>query len=391
MKLLNSDIEIIDDSVEDIYGWNNWQEKPSNDFIYQVERGMLGKNVGLGNGLNHINRYLYGTHPGRYYLIGADSGVGKTTLADFMFVINAWKESKRVRRRLKIFYCSFEIGKADKIARWTSYYIYTQWDIRLPSDYILGRISGKLLTTEHSKLVRKAYAIIMEMMKDITFIDIMMHPTMILEGMITGHYVKYGKIERDKHNKKIIKGFTSNEPDMMTMLVVDHLALANQESNLDTKGIMDRLSKYAVFLRNIFGTTCVFIQQFSTDMLAANRLMHTKKTMESIMPTRLDFGDSKSTFRDADVVLGLIQPGRDLNECMNWNTNNIDGLGLYMVLACIVKNRYGSPGRVSPLFLDGVTGCAYDLPPHNPIVEEEWYEKAKEIDNLCQVYCPQNL
>lgn len=395
LNLQNFAIE--DDVVQDIHGWTKWQEKPSQDFIHQVQRGMLGKNVGLGNGLHHINKYLYGTHQGRYYLIGADSGVGKTTLTDFMFVLNAWQEAKRTGRRIKIFYCSFEIGRADKIARWTSYWVYLQHGIRLPSDYILGRISGKLLSKSDFALVQRAYAIIMEMMKDITFIDIMMHPTMIFEGIIDGHYEKQGTVSRmaqteeDKKKKRkgFVKSYKANDPDLMTMLVVDHMALTNQESGLDTKGIIDRLSKYGVILRNIFHTTIVFIQQFSTDMLAANRIMHIKKTEESIMPTRLDFGDSKTTFRDADVVMGLIQPGRDLTECFGYNVTT-SGIGLYMVLACIVKNRYGSPGRMSPLFLDGVTGCAYDLPyPCNEMIEDDWNNKAKEIDDLCQVYFPQ--
>lgn len=377
--------------------WDNWKERPGNDFIYQVQNGMLGKNTGLNNGLTHINKYLYGTHRGRYYLLGADSGVGKTTIADFMFVLKAWEEARANNKRIRIWYCSFEIARTDKVARWAAYWTYHKYGIRIPSDYILGRISGKLLSPEHLSMVKHAYGIITEMMKDIVFIDIMMNPTMILEGMI-GYFEKHGTVKRDevgqedkkKGNKGRLTSFVADDPDMMTMLVVDHIALANSESGLETKGVMDRLSKHAVSLRNIFNMTIVFVQQFSTDMLAANRAMHIKKSVESIMPTRLDFGDSKSTFRDADVVMGLIQPGRDLVECIGYNTTN-SGLGLYMTLACIIKNRYGSSGRMSPLFLDPVTGTAYDLPyPSNPLSEDEWYDKAKEIDDLCQVYFPQN-
>src|SRR4051812_42349832 len=57
--------------------WKAWKDRPPNDFMYQVMRGMEGKNVGLDNGLGNINKYLYGTHMARYYLIGADSNVGK--------------------------------------------------------------------------------------------------------------------------------------------------------------------------------------------------------------------------------------------------------------------------------------------------------------------------
>src|SRR5579872_3935043 len=111
-------MEVIANGVSE---WDNWEQLPGNHFVHQVQRGLLGKNIGLRNGLIHINNYIYGTKKARYYLIGADSGVGKSTLVDFMFVLQAYKSAKATGRKLKIFYLSFEIGKADKVARWCSY------------------------------------------------------------------------------------------------------------------------------------------------------------------------------------------------------------------------------------------------------------------------------
>src|SRR4051812_30720124 len=95
--------------------WMNEEELKKDQFLWQLKRGMDGKNLGLGNGLKLVNRYIHGTHKARYYLIGAESGGGKTTIGDFMYVINAWLEAKRTGRKLKIFYLSFEIGKTDKL------------------------------------------------------------------------------------------------------------------------------------------------------------------------------------------------------------------------------------------------------------------------------------
>lgn len=398
-----------DNTTLGVSKWDNWKNRPGNDFIHQVQRGRIGLNTGLGNGLTHINKYIYGTHRGRYYLIGADSGVGKTTLTDFMFVLQAYKDAKRVGRKLCIYYCSFEIGRTDKIARWCSYYIFIKYGVRLPSDYILGRITGKLITDDHLEKIKDAYDVIEEMLWDkeinpngiVRFIDIMMHPTMVFEGIVEGWYEKHGTVLRDpvteqekkKGKRGYIRGYVPNagEEDTMVILLCDHLALANQEQNLDTKGIMDRLSKYAVVLRNLFHTTIVFIQQFSTDLLAANRQMHVKKDLHSIIPTRLDFGDSKATYRDADVVIGAIAPGRDLSEFMGWDLSP-GKLGLSLIIACVIKNRYGPSHKIAPLFMDGVTGHAYDLPCPMDLCSDpdEWYDKAKEIDELCQVYSPQS-
>lgn len=52
--------------------WANQEE--DNSFMAQVKRGMTGMNAGFDNGLKVINNHIHGTHRGRYYLIGADSG-----------------------------------------------------------------------------------------------------------------------------------------------------------------------------------------------------------------------------------------------------------------------------------------------------------------------------
>ncbi len=382
--------------------WDDWRNRPGNDFIHQVQRGRLGQNIGISTGIKGLDKYIYGIHPGRYYLIGADSGVGKTTMSDFMFILSAIEQARRLHRKLKIFYCSFEIGKTDKIARWCSHYVFHKHGVRLPSDYFLGRIEGKMLSDEHFPYVQEAYTWINDLMEEggtIKFLDMMMHPTMIFEGIIDGYYDKHGIVKRDSVTAKekaagkrgYVRGFTPDpgEEDTMVVLMVDHIALANPEQGLDTKGIMDRLSKYGVVLKNIFHTTIVMIQQFSTDLLAANRTMHIKKDLHSIMPSRLDFGDSKATFRDADVVIGGIKPGIDLPDLFGWDLST-SRMGPYFVIQYIIKNRYGPDKKIIPVFLDPITGTIYDIPcPISDDDGDKWYKMADEINSVCQVYSPQ--
>lgn len=378
--------------------WKNWNMRPANDFIYQVKRGMTGANVGIGNGLHNVNKYIYGTHTARYYLIGADSSVGKTTIADFMYVLKFWEDAKRLKRPVKIFYCSFEVAKLDKIARWCSYYIFIRYQVRLPSDYILGRIEGRLVTAEHEKMIMVAYQMVTEIMKDIHFLDNVVHPTAIFESLIEHHFEKAGTVlrtdvseeERAKGRKGYVLGYIPRDPNLMTMLVIDHLALTGTEQKLDTKGIMDRMSKYCIVLRNIFHCTECIIQQFSTDLMSFHRT--NKKNPESIAPQRLDFGDSKATFRDADVVFGLVNPlSYDFDKFLGYTmmSDTGEGLGQCFRAMYLMKNRYGPSGRVLPLFLDGVSGIVYDLPlDPNPINMQPWYDKTNEIEILCQTFSP---
>jgi hypothetical protein len=379
--------------------WKQWEMLPTNDFLYQVKRGMQGLNTGLRSGIPGLDKYTYGIHQARYYLIGADSSVGKTTVADFMFVFNAWKDAKRLGRPIKIFYCSFEVGKMDKTARWVSHIIFQKWGIRLPSDYILGRIEGKRVTKAHEALILKAYALVLEMMKDIVFVEDVIHPTKIFEDLIGAHFEKVGIVtraevseeDRAKGRKGYVKGYQPNDPNLITFLVIDHLALTGSEQKLDTKHIMDRMSKYGIVLRNIFHCTTCFIQQFSTDLMSFHRT--NKKNPQSIAPQRLDFGDSKATFRDADLVFGLVNPASyDFDKFHGYTLMSDDGenLGECFRGLYLMKNRYGISSRLIPLFLDGLSGTVYDLPIEgsNVIAMTPWYNKATEIEALCQEFSP---
>ena len=66
--------EIPDDDIEWEALHAKWDKIDQDNFIDRVKSGREGLNEGLDNGLQRINKYIHGTHRGRYYLIGADSG-----------------------------------------------------------------------------------------------------------------------------------------------------------------------------------------------------------------------------------------------------------------------------------------------------------------------------
>lgn len=386
--------------------WSSWEEQDYNSFIYQVQSGRKGMNAGLGNGLQRINRYIYGTQRGRYYLIGADSSVGKTTLADYMFVLSTWADAKAKGIPIKIYYCSFEMSKLDKIARWVSYYIYLNTGKCIPSEFIIGRINGRYVLDDDLPIIMEAYQQVQEMLKDIILIDGAVHPTKIFEDIIEHHYEKSGQVVRQKVSeadaKKGKKGhivkYVPHDPRAYTLLVVDHLGLLSPEMGLNTKSVIDKMSRYGIILRNLFQTTCVFIQQFSTDLLQTKRQQLVQltgaKKAAAIIPTRLDFGDSKATFRDAEVVIGLVKPYLfDIEDFWGINTSKVSsgGMGDYMIAQCLMKNRYGAANKVMPLFLNPIAGISNDLPDSlDQDTMIPWYDEVKKLDSVVQQYIPKN-
>lgn len=373
----------------------DWRNLGDNHFIAQVEKGRLGGNVGISNGLAGITKYTYGTHKARYYLIGADSGVGKTTMADFMYVINAYESCKCRGKKLYMYYYSFEISLEEKKARWTSYYIYMMHGESIPADYIQGRIEGMMVDNAHMEMVRRAYLYIEELLSCMTVIEDPVHPTKIFHDIIDHHYDKIGKVLRrsayDPKKKGVIYGWEPKpgEEDQMTIVIIDHMALLMNEQGYDTKQTMDLMSKYFVTLRNLFGLTEIVIQQFNTDITSTYRM--NKKGDPVITPQRIDFGDSRYTFRDANVAIGLVKPA--IYDIPIYHKYDITKLDQYFIAMHLMKNRHGPSQRMLPIFLNGIAGVACDLPlaPTIDLEMQSYYEQADKLEKVCQLYSPKQV
>jgi hypothetical protein len=371
------------------------------DFVIQIERGREGKNVGLYRGLKGIDRYVHGTHQGRYYLYSGTSGSGKTTKVDYDLICT-WISAKKANKPIKIFYCSFEVSKIDKKAKWCSTFIKMKFNVDLSTDYILGRIEGLRLSDEHLILVKEGYKMVREFMQDVILVDHAMNPSGIFLGIIDTHFSKYGEVQRaalseedkKKGRKGKIIGYKNNTPELLTILVIDHLSLLAHELGLNKQDLISEMSKKIVVLKNVFNCTTFAIQQFSVGLLAANREMIVRnggKNVENLItPDKEDLADCKSTFNDADYVEAFVVPNKfGLNEYMMYKCtpSSDDGLGTYFVMQYLMKNKFGQDQRRCPLFMNPVSGMYYDLPLELG-QEDEWYEMAKHLDKLCQEYSP---
>lgn len=369
---------------------DEWDEK--DEFVAAVTKGRLGLSAGFDNRLVRINEMLYGTHRGRYYLVGADSGVGKTTLADFMFAIALWLDCRKKGVPIRIVYLSFELSKREKIARWVSLFLKFLYDLEIPSDYIMGRIPNFYLSDDHLELVKIAKQYVNEFLKDCNVIEGAVHPTWILNHMIE-LYEHLGTVHRahskDPKKKGIITGYTPKNPQQVVLLMCDHLALTHPEQGGSLKTTIDKLSNYAVVLRNMFDTIVVFLQQFSTDLVSTYRA--SKKGDSYIVPQRLDFGDSKYTYRDADVVLGLVSP--IMFDEKAYKGYDITRLYNYFLACHVMKNRYGPANRMIPLFMNPIAGVFQELPkdPHNELEMEPWYSEVGRLEKVGSLFVPKQL
>ena len=108
----------------------------------EVEKGLGDFNRGIPMGFDRLTRYV-GIRKGMYYLIGGNTGSGKTSFIDDAFVLNPvdWslsKEGKASGIKVKVWYRSMERSRAYKMAKWMSRKIFVDQGILIPVPKLLG-------------------------------------------------------------------------------------------------------------------------------------------------------------------------------------------------------------------------------------------------------------
>jgi hypothetical protein len=362
----------------------------NSSFLDEIEKGRSGANAGLPSSLK-LSKKIHGIQKGRYYLLGAHPNIGKTQFVDYFFVLSAWLNAKREGKRIKIFYCSFELSTMVKKAKWCAFYVHWKYQMDWSSDFILGRIPGNVPTDDQMGIIREAYTFVEALLLDMTILDIPKSPEFIADFVVENHYSMLGTIKRlaptelqkKRKQKGDILSFKAHGEVPLTLLVIDHMALVDGKGLKET---MDAMSTKCVFLRNIFELSPVIVQQFNQDLNKTRResiARHGMKNAPTILqPQQLDFGDSTYTYRDADLVLGLVKPYKfEIEEFEGFPTSvpYLGGLGDCFAALYLIKNRYGNVGAVAPLFMNGIAGIFYDLPDSLEPDLTEWKLLAQKL------------
>ena len=172
--------------------------------LNRIREGILGQYTGIPSGLtNRVDKFTQGVLRGNYYLIGAESGVGKTTFADTAFVIEPflWKLTNQGdKRNIKFLYFSLELSKEDKLFNWLSYLAYKKKGAVIDRNVIAG--FSKI------KLNEKEFDLIKDVNKDLDKLleDTEFYQSLNGEGELYDILLDYAKANGKiiYKNKKII-------------------------------------------------------------------------------------------------------------------------------------------------------------------------------------------
>ena len=334
----------------------------------EVQMGMDGRNSGIPMGFNRLNRYV-GLRKSMYFLIGGNTGSGKTSFIDDAFVLNPFDwyiMQKDPKIKLCIIYRSMERSRTYKLAKWVSRKIFLDQGTIIPVAKLLGWNDQKMTKDEHDLFLM--YEDYMEGMEEtITIIDGPENPVGIAKEL-KAHAEANGRIEQiDKYNKI----YVPNDENTLTIVVIDHIGLLKTTKDQPTKKeAIDKMSDELRYARDFFGYTPVVVSQFNRSISNPMRIKN-----GDVEPQLEDFADSSQTQNDADVVLALFDPMRyKVPDSSGYNVNKlVDQYGAkYFRSLRLLKNSYGEDDvRVGLGFL-GQIGMFKELPRKKDMTDADY-------------------
>ncbi len=362
----------------------------------KLRRGRQGYNEGLLTGVPTVDKYTNGLNAGRYILVGAESGVGKSTFVDAL-MLSAIEQAMALGRKDVLFvYWSMEMSKEMKLLTWAQWLAAKRFGVLFTPDYAMNRVPGNRTTSGMDDVIDECLTILeKEYMPYIILYDFSVTPGQLLSQVIKIHEnPELGLILREpgKEGKPgRISGYARSEAWKSGIIIgiIDHLALGTPDKGEDNKRMMDKMSRYMVITRNLLDMSWIAIQQFNTEMSAANRSnkLGIAKAEAIIAPQRLDFGDTKYTYRDAEVVIGLVSPNQfGLKKYMGMDVGYLRD---FLVVPHIMKNRYGPSNKILPQFMDPLRRTFTPITPsEDEALMQVWYDEAKKLNDECQLFFP---
>ncbi len=339
--------------------------------IQAIERGREGREQGYSIGLPKLEQITDGVCKGVYTLIAAESGVGKSSLMLYSYIYRPIMEHLD-DGKFKISLFSLEMS-ADKImAKLLSTYIFETYGVRLSIKQLLSVQKGFILNDECYDIVRECIPWMHKVESILTIYDKSATANSIYSNILKeleerGHF-------EETENRKI---YHPDDPDLVHVVVIDHLARVFCSPGNTLKQEMDLASKYLYSLKNRCGISPIVIQQMNRGIQSMDRR---KEGM--VIPLTSDLKDTNSTVEDAEIILAIFSPDKaKLNSHRGYN---IAELGDRFRSIFVLKSRYGEANVEDFIFYDGKCNKWVEMPAADSIYDygmfesPRWYSETRD-------------
>lgn len=324
--------------------------------------------------LPKLAKVIPGIQKGRYYLVSANSKVGKTQLADFLFLYEPlkWlKDNPNANLKPKIFYFSLEMSKEDKILAAMAHYIFKRTGKVYTPERLLSVFHGEYLNQEDIDVVKSIQPDLDFLEEHVTFIDRTRNPFGIYKhmrsyaesnGTYTYKYIDWRNEQTNKiEQKKIIDYYTPNDPREVVIIIIDHISLFTPEKGMTLHEAISKFSSdYAIAMRDNWKYCPVIVQQQAAASEAQQFTQTGQQVIGKLKPSTDGLGDNKLTQRDVDMMFSLFAPHRYSID--TYHDYDIHRMGDNYREFIINLNRRGSGNLSDDLFFNGAVNIFKELP-----------------------------
>jgi len=346
------------------------------NFVEEYKKGQKGLNRGLpmGKPLAALDRHLNGVQKRMIYIIASAPKVGKSTLADYAFLVQPYLHAVRNRLKVRWIYFSFEIDRVSKEFDMAAHFLWHDYGIEriilengqavegkafvpLSAAYLRGRLRDDAGAT--IKVKPKVENVLQQVYQNrivplfgehsptgertkeglVDFVEERDNPTGLYKRL-REYAERNGEFHVNAHGRTT--GYTERDPDLHTIVITDHLRKLRLERGYLMKQNVDKYSEYQVELRNWCGFTFVDIIHTNRTLGAGDNI---KFYGSELYPTSENIKDTSNLSEDADFVITLFDPNDDkyrLDTHFGMKIRDGEGNNLYPDLRTIhlVESRH---------------------------------------------------
>lgn len=357
--------------------------KEFKDLLKDVDKGMLGKNLGIPTGFKELDKNTNGIQKSIYTLLGGNSGTGKTSYVDLAYVLNPYEYllNTETDYKLKIIYNSMERNTKYKLAKWTCLKLFKDKGLIIDVPTLFQWQGAKYsLNAELRELIAKCEEYFEKMSDTVTIYSGADNPTGIYHKAVN-LAKEHGKVEKLSQYEN--KYFPYND-NLITLIINDHVGKCKPEVNdgirLTEKALLDKHTEYMGILRDFYSMSIVDISQFNRSISNIERFKN-----KTVSPEPDDFKGSGDMYENADLVLALFNPYKlKIEDFLGYEINKFiapNGENRFRSVS-VLKNSYGADDIIIGMNFLGENGFFRELPNADYFKQHpDKYTKAAKFEN----------
>ena len=253
--------------------------------------------------------------------------------------------------------------------------IFEKYNIRLSVKQLLSVQKGFILNDECYNIVKECIPWMKKVESILTIYDKSATANSIYSNILKELEDRGRFEETDKR-----KIYYPDNPDLVHLVIIDHLARIFCAPGNTLKQEMDLVSKYLYSLKNRCGISPIVIQQMNRGIQNVER-----RKEGLVTPLTSDLKDTNSSVEDAEIILAIFSPNKaKLSTHRGYDIKQLEDK--YRSIF-VLKSRYGESNVEDSIYYDGKCNKWVELPASNTIYDYEkfnnprWYLENAE-DNV---------